>query len=484
MIARSAPPRWSLVLAAIAAASLAAGSPGQSAADAGGTSLEDQLKQMQKELESLRSENKDMRGEIDELRASTQDNWLTEQRTEEIRAIVQDVQADSETRSSLLNDGLAAGWSEHFFLASPDGRFLLILEGLMQTRFMFSGEGGHDYQYGFENARTYLTFRGHVFTPDLTYLVRGNFSSQTQQLNNSQGNVGAILPGGFMQLLDAWVRYNLDDTWSVRVGQFKLPYNREELVYSADQQIVERSLVNQMMSIGRSQGLELTHVKNQSRLALMYSDGATVNQRNFSAVIGGSGANSQAMTSPADYAVTTRYEHLIAGNWEQFRDFTSPRGVESGIMAGLAAHYQKAETNETPFFAAAADLSWEFGGANAFVGATYWYIDSRANGIFDVFGIVGQVGIYVAPKWEFYVRGEYMQAENRAAGAGAIPFADLGIFTLGANYYIEGQDVKWTSDVGFSVTPVSFFFANNLAGWRADPTDGEIVFRTQLQLQF
>jgi hypothetical protein len=123
----------------------------------------------------------------------------------------------------------------------------------------------------------------------------------------------------------------------------------------------------------------------------------------------------------------------------------------------------------------------EFGGANAFVGATYWYIDNRQFGIFDVFGIVGQVGMYVAPKWELFLRGEYMQAENRG---GNIAFADLGIFTLGANYYIEGQDVKWTSDVGFSVTPVSFFFANNLAGWRPDTNDGEIVFRTQLQLQF
>jgi hypothetical protein len=443
----------------------------------GPVSLEDQLRQMQSELANLRHDNAAMKGEIDELRARTEDNWLTEERANEIRTIVEDVLADADTRSSLLNDGLAAGWSEHFFLASPDGRFMLMLEGLVQARFIFSGQNNHNYQYGFENSRTYLTFRGHVFTPDLTYLVRGNFNPEAQQISQQ-----TTLPGGFMQLLDAWVRYNLDDSWSARVGQFKLPFNREELVYAANQQVVERSLVNQLMNLGRSQGFEVTFLKDQSRLSAMYSDGAS--PLAASGLIGGSGANTAALASPADYAVSMRYEHLLAGNWEQFRDFTSPQGEEPGTMAGVAVHYQKSEAQNTPFFAAAADLSWEFGGANAFVGATYWYIDNQVQGIFDFFGIVAQVGVYVAPKWEVYLRGEYLQGENRGAGANTIPLKDLGIFTLGANYYIEGHDVKWTADVGFAVTPVSPQFANQLAGWRPDTDTGEVVFRTQLQLLF
>ncbi|MCH7546675.1 MAG: hypothetical protein IID30_09780, partial [Planctomycetes bacterium] len=72
-------------------------------------SVAEQLKSLRKEMEGLRQVNEVMMGEIDELRAKTQDNWLTEHRAEEIRILVQDVLADADTRSSLLQDGLIAG---------------------------------------------------------------------------------------------------------------------------------------------------------------------------------------------------------------------------------------------------------------------------------------------------------------------------------------------------------------------------------------
>jgi hypothetical protein len=87
----------------------------QEAQTPGASSVERQLRSMQEEMDRLRTDNSKMRNEIDDLRASTQDDWLTEQRAAEIRGIVQDVLADADTRASLLNDGLMAGWSENYF---------------------------------------------------------------------------------------------------------------------------------------------------------------------------------------------------------------------------------------------------------------------------------------------------------------------------------------------------------------------------------
>jgi hypothetical protein len=457
----------------------------QEAQTSGGSSIEQQLQSMQEEMDRLRTDNSKMRDEIDDLRSSTQDNWLTEQRTAEIRGIVQDVLADADTRASLLNDGLTAGWSNGFFLASPDGRFLLSIDGMTQIRYMLSyTENSPRYRDGFELDNTRLTFRGHMFTPDFTYLVRGQF----QRNQNLGDNVN--LQGGFMQLLDAWVRYNFTQDWSVRVGQFKLPFNREELVSESQQELVERSLVNQFMSIGRSQGVEFTMLNSTDRWATTWDEGGSSPNPAINGVVGGPRTNSSAIANnQVDYSFTSRYDHLFAGTWQQFEDFTSPRGEEYGMMMGIAAHYQESDLpqGDVPWFTATVDLSVEWGGANAFAAIIYSYIDSpggNVNGILQSLGIVGQFGVYVAPKWEVFVRGEYLQFEVTASPT-QINFPDLGIISGGVNYYIEGHDVKWTTDIGVSLTEVSGIFASEQAGWRPDTAnEGEVVFRTQLQLLF
>ena len=65
-----------------------------------------------------------------------------------------------------------------------------------------------------------------------------------------------VHPRGGMQLLEAYIRHHFNDEWSVRFGQFKLPFTREFLVSSARQLAVERSIVSDNLSMGWSQGIE------------------------------------------------------------------------------------------------------------------------------------------------------------------------------------------------------------------------------------
>jgi hypothetical protein len=438
-------------------------------------SIDKQLQQMQQELERLRGDNQAMKGQIDELRAKTDADWLTEARADEIKGLVADVLADADTRASLMQNGVMAGWLDHFFLASPDGRFKLVLDGQMQIRYVYNyrerpafsffpnPEADDQHRQGFENTRTRLTFRGHVFSPDWQYLIRSEFARSA----------------GTSALLDAWIRYNLTDEWSLRIGQFKLPFNREELVSPAEQLAVERSIVNEITNLGRSQGVELTYATDTSRISLAVSDG--VNR-----------PNQPALTLDTEYAVSARYEHLLAGNWDQFTDFTSPIGDEYGALLGIGGHAQDSESsgvsalegqNQTRVLTGTADLSLEWGGANAFGALTYQYVDAPG-GISLVTGIVIQGGVYVTPKWEFFVRGEYAQADGQSGSFLEVP--DLNLVTFGTNYYLEGHDLKWTTDISVGISDVASNFAIDLAGFRADNDQGapQVVFRTQFQLLF
>ena len=94
------------------------------------------LEDIRRELEAVKAQNELMREEIDVIHAEATRDWLTEQRAEEIKELVQDVLADADTRTNLMGSGLMAGWSDGFFLASADGRFRLNIGALVQTRLM------------------------------------------------------------------------------------------------------------------------------------------------------------------------------------------------------------------------------------------------------------------------------------------------------------------------------------------------------------
>ena len=483
-------------LAVIGTAGLLIAFPSNSMAAFADDEVTKQLEDMQRELESLRSDNAAMKTEINRLHEQVGDGWMTQERADEIRGLVADVLADADTRASLLQGGQTAGWNEHFFLASPDGRFKLQLEGQLQIRFVLNLKDGpsDSTQYGFENTRTKLTFRGHVFSPDTTYLIRGNFSREQFNLTAPQGFPavqagGTVDHGGVFQLQDAWIRQQINQELSVRVGQFKLPFTREELVSSEHQLMVERSLVNISQNLGRSQGVEFDYYTDLWSLSFAVSDGGHDQIGGFGTIATTVPENSPALARQAEFAITGRGQWLVAGSWDQFEDFTSRQGEQFGLLVGLAAHWQVNEYGVTAFgrdeeywFAGTGDVSIEFGGLNAFASFTYDYVDNAGIGIVEVFGFVVQGGFYIMPKIELAARFEY----GRLTLDTGANFSNLYLVTLGANYYIDGHDLKWSTDIGFGISHIENTWDADIAGWQADaPTfEPQIVVRTQIQLLF
>ena len=424
-------------------------------------------------IKELAARIADLERTVDQLQSANNDQWLTAKRADEIRALVYDVLADADTRSSLLQDGLTAGWNKNFFLGSADGNFLLKVQGQLQARFVYNTQDNSpddDHRWGFENRRTKLIFSGNVIDPSWQYRIQSSASRD----------------GGSFGLQDAFIAKAFGDHWTLRIGQFKPPFMREELVSSARQLAVERSLVNEEFNQGRSQGVELAYSSDQFKAAMMLNEGFDRD-------------NTSALTEDTEFAITARAEALLAGSWGQFKDFTSWADETTAVMIGAAVHYERdefgtgdglfvdadgdglddtANDDELETLAFTADLSLEFGSANAFAAVVYRDLDSDSVDA-EQLGVVVQGGVFLTNEWEIFARYEWGDLDRAGVD-------DLSVITFGVNRFWDKHALKWSMDVGIGLNEIAEPWSASGAGWRTDGVgqDGQIVVRSQMQLLF
>jgi len=425
-----------------------------------------------KTIADLTARVADLERVVARLRTVQDEPWLTSRRADEIRGLVQDVLADADTRSSLLQNGTAASWNNGFYLGSVDGNFLLKVQGQLQARFVYNtldNSPDDDHRSGFENRRTKLIFSGHIIDQSWDYRIQSAVDRD----------------GGDFGLDDAFIAKHFGD-WTLRVGQFKPPFMKEDLVSSSRQLAVERSLVNDEFNQGRSQGVELAYSGDQINAAVMINEGFDR-------------SNTPALVEDTEFAVTARVEALLAGSWGQFKDFTSWPDETTAVMIGAAVHYEQEEfgTGDGLFIDAnadgiddtfnddeletltfTADVSLEFGSANAFAALVYRDIDSESVSA-EQLGVVVQGGVFLSDDWEIFARYEWGDLD--AAGV-----EDLSVITFGVNRFWAKHALRWSTDIGIGLNEIAEPWSASGAGWRTDDVgqDGQIVIRSQMQLLF
>jgi hypothetical protein len=433
------------------------------------TTTDETVQRLQQRLAAVESE-------LAEIKANDGEHWLTEQRATQIRSLVQDVLADADTRASLLQDGMVAGYDKGFFLASSDGNFRLKVSGQLQVRYVYNfrdtGDeaGTDDHRQGFEIRRAKLAFEGHVIDPSWSYQIGGGFERD----------------GGAFVLEDAFVNKDLDGGWDLQFGQFKSSFMREENVSSKRQLAVERSLLNEEFNQDRSQGVQLGWTGDNFRFKAMYHDGF------FPSSLGTDNTGWQVEDTEWG-AITGRVEWLNTGDWKAaFDDFQGWRDSELQILVGGAASYQRSEfgtgnnlpapdfnNNEVDQFTATADVGVKGNGFGVFGAVVYRMLDPNAGDSIDQFGLMIQGSLFFTDDLEGFARYEWADADISGVD-------DLNVLTVGANKYWAKHSLKWQNDIGFSFDPVAAIWASSSAGWLADPTDedGQVVFRSQFQLLF
>lgn len=462
-----------------------------------------QLDTLERQLDHVEEINETVRQELETARIELSDNWINEQRAAQVASIVQEILVDADTRTSLRGNGLMMGWSNGFFLASPDGKYKLKLSGLSQTRFLASWVGhaslvrqviGPDipdpnyrrWKMGFEQTRTMLNVAGSVDSPQVDFLLQMGYAREDEDNNEFLDSSAIVFDA---REWDAWIRMRLSDDISIKAGIFTLPFSRESLVPSQHQLVIEKSLVDHRFGLGRSQGIELTWASAERRFFLAYSNGTRAVFHGL--VWDGLVASPPwaALSKDTSYAVTMRHEWKLLGNWKQFQQFTSPPGSERGVLIGIAGHRQVTEEDPTSalgedstFWGITGDVSLQFDGATLFGSILY----ERLKGLvpstpkMDIVGFVVQGSTYVTNQTELYIRWETGQPDGPAVAA-----TDMQLVTVGFNHYVDGQDFKISADIGFDFGEVPQFMMNDITGWEFDSRRrDQAVFRSQLQLMF
>jgi len=448
---------------------------------------------------------------IAELERAEQDTWLNERRAEEVKALVREVMADADARASLLVGGGTAGHNgKNFFLANADGSFLMKIGGQLQIRhnWNFRQRESNDLaavpdadERGFEIPRAKVWFEGNIASPRLHYAL--------QLVGDRDDN-----SVDFEKIL---ISYDLMDNLNVWIGEAKAPFLREELVESYHQMVIDRSLVNQVFTAGRVQGIGFDwwvdrDTTNRLRLRMSINDGfRSAEPGTFPGSLTGDSSLHVQQTSGAvivptrnnkafdqdstDFALTGRLDSRVFGDWSQGDDFQAWSGEDTSLIIGAAVHWEVGETGNAQgnghFLTWTVDSSYERMGFTYFGAFNMADVDwSTVGSNRHHYGLTAQVGYQIIPdKLEPYFRYEYLKLSNPSGPSQN----GINLYTLGFNYFIARNNAKFTTDFVYAgdaiPTAASMGLSGNdlsLTGLLFDDASNrqQVVWRMQFQLLF
>jgi hypothetical protein len=429
---------------------------------------------------NVNSELAQLKTRIAQLEGAQQQSWLSERQAEQVKTLIRDVLSDADTRASLLQEGMTAGIDEKgkIFLKSADGSFNMNIGGQLQFRWIAnfqnddSASDGED--SGFQVRRTKLSFSGDATLGDRKW--------------DYEVVLAADRTDGAVEVEDIAIGTELFDGVDVKFGKYKLPFLREELLSSKRQLAVERALVTEYFTLDRSEQLEfIVSPMDEIKWNISINDGADEEM-------------STVGSDPVEFALTSRIDAKIAGDWKQASDFVAWPEEEFALFIGGAIHWQTGDgSNGDNSSESSADyLGWtvdalmEVGGF-ALNGAIMGGQISSDEGDVDVadrdpMGYLVQGGYSITKQIQPFARWELIDDDDAATD-------DLQAVTVGVNYFWAKEKAKFTADVVWIYegdTPTGNPFGNGSTsdglGFAGDfataRDDSMFILRTQFQLLF
>jgi hypothetical protein len=465
------------------------------------------------------TELKALKARIAELEAKENQNWLTEERANQIRGIVQDVIKDAKMRGQFA-DGPEVGYKDGFYIQTADKNFKLVIGGFAQIRYeaalqngyngrtVAPGKGSQGNTSGFDIRRARISFSGNVMSPDLTYKFEGDFYGSSFLTGaNSTGATGQS-SGGFT-VTDAYVAYRFTDMFRMKVGSYKVPFAKAELTSDTNIGLAARPEELFPFDPVRSLGLSLYGDIIQDKLGyeVAVNDGGNANLFRRDDTVGslnnidnrfgfygrvqwaGSGKLADFTDEPDLRKDNREFIWLLGGavGYESQNNattsFPSPQSttVISGVSGG-GSGFVAPYTLNGDLFRGTIDWSAKYQGLSM-LAALYGQQVNGNNGASAVPGIAvdssffqwggyGQVGYFVIP--------QKLEVVGRAGALATEGGHDIGEFyTAGANYYVFGNNFKIMGDVTYTPEAAYTDSSENLL-----LNTHDVIFRLQLQLKF
>jgi hypothetical protein len=451
---------------------------------------------------------------IAELSVNQDADWMTEQRSEQIRGLVQDVLSDADTRASLQGDGSTSGYNDGFYIQSADGKWSMKINGLFQERFNVSSgrnsaagthqgggedDNGNNYTtaFGFETTRAALNFSG-TLAGDAYYNARLNWSPYN---SGTASGVGGRNGGGISDSPLEWAYgcFSLNDNMKLQMGRQKYEVQRAFIVNAENQMAIERGAGTYFWYTSAvTNGVKLKYDNNNIRGNVMFSNGANQITPRVNA---GTGTASYTNNNHG-WAVTGRGEMLFQGDWSQFdQTMGSTRGAAMGMMGGFGAGYVKNTIRDgngdvsnnwllTADMNVAAD-GWSLMGS-------FTYGQNRANTTNEnAFGFEALAGYWLSDVDQAYVRWQWLYPGQKASdingtiNAQNTQSTNLNQVTLGWNHHMGGN-VKLSVDWSWNFSDPTMTLTEGGQAWgytgmntnSANTSGSQWLLRTQLQVAF
>ncbi|MEM8738927.1 MAG: porin [Planctomycetota bacterium] len=416
------------------------------------------------DLAAMRAELAAMRAELAQIKGAPADS-----RTADLQEATAAALEDARARINYQTEELSAGHDGKFFLESPEGDFRMNIGGQLQLRYVanLQDDSADDGETGFTLRRTKLKFDGHV--------TRDEKFSYALVLAGEDTNAGAV--DGDFEIEDFVIGYKINDQFSAKIGQFKLPFARQELISSSRQVLADRSFATEFFTLDRGQGIQLEYKPNSEwKFVGNINDGADSENADFD-------------EDATNIAATARAEWTVFGKSSQGKDAVAWRGEDDFLSLGAAGHVEFGETGDAT---AESDVyTWTVDGlyeSNGFSVLGAFYAIHADDGSQDSYGLVAQPAYMLTDKFQIF--GQY----NFVDIAGLDDNNSIG---GGFNYFIKKHNAKFTADVLFFFDPVddpddtptdAFTFNEPGTGIgvledTAD-SDNQIVIRAQFQLLF
>lgn len=189
----------------------------------------EQIEALKKQIEEIERRNRE---QIEELKRKVE-RLETERAADKEK--LEEVVVKQEESGDAWYDKLKAEYKKGLTFESDDGNFKMRMRLLGQFQLSVNDTDGEDTATNFDVRRLRVKWDGHAFRPWFLYTV---------QIETTEDPV----------LLDAYFDFAYYTKLVPRAGQFKVPFNREELNSSSSLQFPERSIVNGEFSYGCDRG--------------------------------------------------------------------------------------------------------------------------------------------------------------------------------------------------------------------------------------
>lgn len=305
--------------------------------------------------------------------------------------------------------------------------------------------------------RARLKFDGFAYSPKLTYKVELGLSNRDLDHEGEQ-----YFGEGGNYIIDAYLKWNFYKAFSLKVGQFKLPGNRERLVSSANMQFVDRSVLNSRFSLDRDVGASLHYDKTLGKQFGLHLTAAFAQGEGRNVISGNRGG----------YQTTFKLEIMPFGEFTKKGAYVGGdiyREQKPKLAFAVAfdknARAGRSRGNKGSFFPGGVVLQDLYTGFADFM---FKYKGFSMMGEYAIRQTTGNSPMLVDPNGNFtghyYFTGTAMNfqagylfknnfelaARFSHLGPESFSMADISNhYTLGASKYIKGHSLKIQTDLGY-----------------------------------